>query len=261
MQIKDMIEFWEKATDEQRNDLANRMSYMNTQNRNKDKTTKFAEKIIKKNNDKKEVFKKFIESTSINGVIYAPTQVGKSAATREFIETCFLYNTPVIVSTDNKTDQQEQLYYRIKRDLICTDVFLLKVSDKSFSENLKQCIEKKQKFIIFCLDNSSQIEKLIVHFVSCYTRFDNNMSEYKNIAIIHDEADIITKDKNVETIDVDQALSHKKWIEFTNIINKNLTLINLKRVFVTATPENCVMLYNIDCPDLPKVSEMSVFVS
>jgi hypothetical protein len=33
----------------------------------------------------------------------------------------------------------------------------------------------------------------------------------------------------------------------------DLSELDLKRVFVTATPENCVMLYNIECPDVMKL--------
>lgn len=111
MNTQELINFWNTANNEQRVNLSKMMSNMNVNNRNMDKTEKFAEKIIKKENEKKDVFVQFLESKSVNGVIYAPTQVGKSAATRAFIETCFTYNTPVIVSTDNKTDQQEQLYW------------------------------------------------------------------------------------------------------------------------------------------------------
>ena len=253
MQINEIIEFWERASEEQRHELANKMSNMNIQNRNTDKTIEFATKIIKKNNDKKEVFRKFVESSSVNGLIYAPTQVGKSAATREFIETCFHHDVPVIVSTDNKLDQQEQLYYRIESDLYIADVVLLKAGDRSFKKTLEECIKKKfNRFIIFCLDNSSQIEKVIELFTSIYTRY-KQVRHIKKLAIIHDEADIITKDKDINEIKTDQAISHQKWLELHNIINHSMPTIDLKRVFVTATPENCVMLYNIQCPDVMRL--------
>ena len=253
MTIKQLIEFYNTANDQQRDEISKTMADMNVQNRNVDKTGKFAEKIIKKENDKKEVFVRFLESKSANGLIYSPTQVGKSAATRVFIETCFKYNTPVIVSTDNKTDQQEQLYYRIENDLMGADVRMLKVSDKNFEKELKNLIETKNKrFVIFCLDNATQIEKTIVQIAGNYTRYPE-MKEIKRIAIIHDEADTITKDQNTEIKSNEQAASHKKWLELNDMFNKNMGDIDLKRVFVTATPENCVMLYKIECPDVMRL--------
>ena len=214
---------------------------------------KFAKQIIEKQNDKRTVFIKFLESNSVNGVIYAPTQVGKSAATSVFIQSCFKYNTPVIVSTDNKTDQQEQLYYRIEQELVGADVVMMKVTDTDFEETLKHCIvNNNRRFVIFCLDNSSQIEKLITQLSSNYIRH-SQMKNIKKIAIIHDEADIITKDRDTISVSQEQPASHKKWLELRDIINKNMNSINLKRIFVTATPENVCMLYDIQCPDVMKL--------
>jgi hypothetical protein len=259
MNIEQMINFLKTANEEQRNQLAMKMSYMNAHNRNMKKTENFAEKIIEKKNEKKDVFMKFLDSKSINGVIYAPTQVGKSAATRAFIETCFKYNTPVIVSTDNKTDQQEQLYYRIEKDLAGADVTMLKVCDKSFKDNLKKCIKMKNKrFVIFCLDNACQIEKVIEQLSSNYMRY-SEMKEIKRLAIIHDEADTVAKDRDTENQDDNQAESHKKWLELKDLINKNMGGIDLKRIFVTATPENCVMLYKIECPDVMRLEIPSCY--
>lgn len=49
------------------------MANMNVNNRNVQKTEEFAERIIKKENEKKDVFVNFLESKSVNGLIYAPT--------------------------------------------------------------------------------------------------------------------------------------------------------------------------------------------
>ena len=259
MNAEAMINFWNTANEQEREMLQRMMSNKNVHNRNVDKTENFAEKIIEKTNEKKDVFVKFLESKSVNGVIFAPTQLGKSAATRVFIETCFKYNTPVIVSTDNKTDQQEQLYYRIERDLAGANVTMLKVCDKSFKDDLKECIKTKNKrFVIFCLDNASQIEKVIEQLTSNYMRC-SEMKEIKRLAIIHDEADTVAKDKDTENYDDSQAESHKKWLELKNLINNNMGGIDLKRIFVTATPENCVMLYKIECPDVMRLEIPSYY--
>lgn len=260
MNIEQLINFYKIANETQREQLAQLMSNVNVQNRNQEKTENFAKKIIEKENVKKSRYVRFLESKSVNGIIWAPPQVGKSAAKISFIKTCFKYDTPVIVSTDNKTDQQEQLFNRIQSDLICEDIKMLKVTDKTFKKDLKECIESGNKrFVIFCLDNSSQIEKLIEQLTSCYTRL-TKMAEIKRIAIIHDEADTIAKANDTEMITDKQAKSHQKWLELRDLINNNMGDIDLKRIFVTATPENVVLLYKIDCPDVMKIEIPSNYI-
>ena len=136
---------------------------------------------------------------------------------------------------------------------------MLKVCDKNFKDNLKECIKTKNKrFVIFCLDNASQIEKVIEQLTSNYMRH-SEMKDIKRIAIIHDEADTVAKDKDTENQDDNQAESHKKWLELKNLINKNMGDMDLKRIFVTATPENCVMLYKIECPDVMRLEIPSCY--
>jgi hypothetical protein len=253
MNVEELTELFTNATEEQRQKIVEMMSNNNVSNRNVDKTERHAEKILKKKNEKRTNYVKFLESKSVNGLIWAPTQVGKSAATRVFIETCFKYNTPVIVSTDNKTDQQEQLYNRIEAELMGASVELLKVTDKTFEKDLRKCIEEGNKrFVIFCLDNSSQIEKVIIQLTSNYVRYEQ-MADIKRIAIIHDEADTVAKDQDTENIKDGQAQSHKKWLELKNVINNRMGKLDLKRIFVTATPENVVLLYQVECPDVMRL--------
>ena len=259
MTPEQLIEFFSTANATQREQLSEMMSNMNVKNRNSDKTANHAEKIIKTKNEKRTGYVKFLESKSVNGLILAPTQVGKSAATRVFIETCFRYNTPVIVSTDNKTDQQEQLFNRIEAELMGASVELLKVTDKTFEKDLRTCIETGNKrFVIFCLDNASQIEKVIIQLTSNYTRYPQ-MSEIKRIAIIHDEADTVAKDCDTENITNNQAVSHKKWLELKDVINKRMGNLDLKRIFVTATPENVILLYQVECPDVMRLEIPSTY--
>jgi hypothetical protein len=240
------------CNESQRIKLSNMLADMNVSNRNQVKVENFGEQIINKKNDKKNKYVKFLESSSINGMIWAPTQVGKTKATREFIETCLKYNVPVIISTDNKTDQNEQLYDRIQTDLCGADVKLIRVIDRTFEDTLEKCIkEKNNRFIIFCLDNATQIKRLMRSIKSA--SFDNGFNNINRIAIIHDEADTVTKDKDIETIQIDQAESHKMWLEMTQLFNTKLGNVDLKRIFVTATPDNCAMLYNIDNVDVMKL--------
>ena len=128
--------------------------------RNNDNIKEFAKKIIKKEHCTKKYFKKFIESNSINALIHSPTQVGKTAATKDFIEVCLDAKLPVIVSCDNKSDQLEQFYNRISNDFNSSDVTLVKACNPKIGKILKDCFENDKKIIIFCLDNASQIKKI-----------------------------------------------------------------------------------------------------
>jgi ribosome-interacting GTPase 1 len=68
----------------------------------------------------------------------------------------------VCLSTDNQTDQLEQLYSRVSIKLSEeSGSCVMKVSDNNFGSKLVENItSKNHKFVIFCLNNSSQIEKL-----------------------------------------------------------------------------------------------------
>ncbi len=261
MDIQQVVSIWSTLTPEQQNALSNTFAQLNTENRNMDRVQNFTEKVLEKSNKKITKIQKFIESESMNCLIYAPTQVGKTAATRQFIECCLERNVPVIVSTDNKTDQQEQMYERIKNDLIGTEVEMMRVSDKRFVSNFENNIKNnKNRMVIFCLDNSSQIKKLTMCIGGTLMTSRKNFEFIKKIAIIHDEADTVTKDKNVETVSNDQPLSHKLWIELFGYFKQYMSWIDIKRVFVTATPENCCMLYNVECTDVIKLEISSTYV-
>jgi hypothetical protein len=262
MDIQNLIENFEclckDASDTEMQNIANMLSNLNIKKRNEDRIANFAKNIIEKQNKKKTTYISFLESASVNAIIWAPTQVGKSNASREFIETCFKYNVPVIVSTDNKSDQNEQLYTRVQNDLCGADVKMLKVMDKSFDDQFEKCLKaKNNRFVIFCLDNSAQIKKL-TRSIKCFG-FDKGFENIERFAILHDEADTVTKDKDVSVVRDDQAESHKKWIELVDIFNTKLGKIDLKRVFVTATPENCCMLYKIEGADLIKLEIPSTY--
>jgi hypothetical protein len=252
-------DIWKNGSETERSALETLMNEINVKRRNDDKTENFTKKIIKKQNPKKSHYLKFIESKSINGMIWAPTQVGKSAATSELIRTCFQQNVPVIVSTDNKNDQCDQLYTRVYNSLIGANVQMLRVSDKNFTDDFEKCIKSKNyRFAVFCLNNSKQISKIIQAMK--VGAFNGGMSHIKKLAVVHDEADTITKDKEIEIKNDKQAESHKKWIEFVDMFNTQIGGIDLKRIFITATPENVCMLYNIDNFDVMTLEIPSSYV-
>jgi hypothetical protein len=169
---------------------------------------------------------------------YAPPQVGKTNAIIEIVKDCIANNVSIVISSDNKKDQMSQLFKRLTRavemhyESIFENCFITTVDNKNFDSIVEE-MKNKKSFIICCLDNKSQIQKV-------YEKV-NAVQTVTDLCLIHDEADVITKARNINEVMANQPESHKKWIEFTtNLYNKG---VNLKRVFVTATPENVVYLY------------------
>ena len=58
------------------------------------------------------------------------------------------------------------------------------------------------------------------------------------------QGDVITKDSNVTTVERGQCQSHKEWILLTNFFKDQGVCI--KRVFLTATPENILYKYVVE---------------
>jgi len=205
----------------------------------------FAKKIIEQEHDTTVTYKSFIESDAINCLITAPTQIGKTDATKTFIETCMDYNMPVIVSCDNKTDQLEQFFQRVSNDLETEDIAFLKAndktSDKKFNTNLIKSFKNGKNVIIFCLDNAAQIKRVKDQIV-LLTASENIIIE--RIALIHDEGDVVTKDFDIEHTKPDQSESHQEWLKMVEYFSR--AKIDLKRVFVTATPENVCYKYKVE---------------
>ena len=180
------------------------------------------------------------------GLIYAPTQVGKTAASIKFMTECLKRGNMVVYSTDNKYDQMDQSIERIRKTLevelehMDVDVLCIKtLSEKQFKSAFQKNLEKNTPTVILVMDNSSQIQKLTSRFLT----FQHEGMIIPPYSLMHDEGDVVTKDVNVETVSKEQAESHKAWILFCKFFADNL--ITLKRIFITATPENVVMKYKI----------------
>ena len=225
----------------EKKELEQQFNNLNVNNQNILNMQTFAKKIINKEHTVKTFFKKIIEKNNVNALIHSPTQVGKTAAAKEFIEHCLDENLPVIVSCDNKSDQLEQFYNRISNELNNENVTLVKMSDSKSTDIVEDFFKKNnKKIVMFCLDNTSQIKK--IRRVMMAVR--GLRIKLEKIAIIHDEGDVITKDCNIEDIENDQSESHKEWLILTQYISQEE--IELKRIFVTATPENVVYKYKIE---------------
>ena len=225
----------------EKNELEQQFNTLNVNNQNNLNMKAFAKKIIEKEHNIRKHFKKFIESDSVNALIHSPTQVGKTAATKEFIEFCLDEKLPVIVSCDNKSDQLEQFYTRISNDFCSDNVTLVKACNPKLGKIITDCFKNTKKIVIFCLDNASQIKKVKEQIVLTITLENIKL---KKIVIAHDEGDVITKDYDIENLNDDQSESHKEWLKMINYFSK--AEIELKRIFVTATPENVVYKYKIE---------------
>ncbi len=226
---------------------------INIERRTNDSVKNFSKYFIENSyTPSEESYSKFLYSNSFCGLLFGLTQIGKSNASIQFILTCFEKGVPVIVSTDNQTDQLEQLYSRVSIKLAEeNNSCVMKVSDNNFSSKLVENItNKNHKFVIFCLNNASQIEKLTKE-LWCTLGDTREYSQYfKKIAFLHDEGDQITKTKNVDICVPEDAVSHAKWLKLMDKFNHQLSQYQVKRLFVTATPENTVMLYNLKSVDV-----------
>jgi hypothetical protein len=220
-----------------------------------------------RNIHKKDAYMQFLESKRMNSVIYAPSHIGTLAASCTFIEACLKYNTPVIIST-NDTIDQGRLYYQIHKVFSEEDIMMLKVGDKNFKDKFKECISmRNMRFIIFCLDNQRQIEKLTEQLTSNYMRC-SEMKEIKRLAIIHDETytDAPTerereseRERELEYYETEYYKTyyeeqhathdtHEQWVELKDLIYKNMNM-DLKIIYMNEMPENCIMMNTIDYTD------------
>ncbi len=173
-------------------------------------------------------------------LIYSPPQVGKTQACLKTIKNCISKGISVVISCDNKIDQMEQFVKRLKDDVVenseaYSNCVLTGIRGKKFN-NLDKSLASNKTFIIFMLDNKSQIQTLNKKM---NTLCDKKL--LKSLVIIHDEGDVVTKAHNVIRVETAQPESHQKWIEFI----KDLTLksVHVNRLFVTATPENVIYLH------------------
>ena len=185
----------------------------------------------------------FLSGDNSIGSIIGPTQLGKTDSCIHIISVAMEKNIPVIISCDNKIDQLDQFYSRVHSAYAQEEFVLIKVSDTKFLDDLKSNFEDTRQIIIFCLDNSSQINKVCAAFEEIIPVLEDNtdFGPLTKVCIIHDEGDMTTKGVNVNIVEDGQSKSHRSWIEFSNMFSDNH--IHLKRLFVTATPDNILIKY------------------
>jgi hypothetical protein len=220
-------------------------SNVNVGNRNEDVVTSKAAEMLKQEHTLIKKTKTFLYSEHKRAIITAPTQVGKSEAIGWWIKQCLREKVSCIVSCDNKTDQQEQMCHRLRGFLVGSDVELILVNDGGFASKLTKCFADNRRFVVLCLDNAAQIKKLGERIIIANTSCNKQIKQIQKVVLIHDEGDTIAKHHNTETHEDEQAKSHKGWLDICNYFKSSLGHIDLKKVFVTATLENCCALYDV----------------
>lgn len=165
-----------QKNEKKRQEIEQKINQINIQN--------FATRIVEQEHTTTVTYKSFIESNAVNCLITAPTQVGKTDATKVFIETCLDYKIPVIVSCDNKTDQLDQFFQRVSNDLETENVVFVKACNTKIDKILTEAFKENKQAIIFCLDNAAQIKR-VKNQIVLLTASENIKIE--KIALIHDE--------------------------------------------------------------------------
>ena len=210
--------------------IEDEFNQINVSARNKESVKKLADRVLKQQSLQSQITN-FIRNGCVNCCITAGTQVGKTSSICTFVKRALDDNFSVIISSANKNDQLDQIYSRISQELSDRiDTIFIKYSSKTITKAFDRVREQHSKFVVFCLDNASQINRVKE---ACY--FSMCIMGNNKLVLIHDEADTIVKAKNVNEIEPAQAVSHSAWIEFADAFMKN-PLFTFKRVFVTATP-------------------------
>lgn len=186
-------------------------------------------------------------------MIYGPTQMGKTAMAELFVRKCLDSGIPVIISTDNRTDQLDQFYSRFKDAFaLDTSTTILRVTDKKFAQKVVSVLHGNRRLLLFLLNNASQIDALRGCLREAMIGDDpKNDLHLPKILVLHDEGDVVSKDKNVKKTETGQASSHQSWIRISQLLGSRSVL---KRAFLTATPENVVYLYD----DIEKIIRLPV---
>ena len=186
-------------------------------------------------------FTKLVETKDLTCLIHAPTQVGKTKASKDIIQVCVDKGIHVIMSCDNKTDQRKQLESRLRSEFVFQDdVEIIMADSANLQKKVTDGIKQSKNLVILCLDNWNQIYKTKQAFKMA---IGGEKLRLDTLMVIHDEADMTVKNDDVINTGNDQAKSHRQWIEFVNYFKDNG--VELKRVFVTATPEVIVTKYGI----------------
>ena len=238
----------------EKSNLENQFHKLNIDQLNNHKVSTMSQQFFQVNNVTEQM-KRFLQVEIEHALITAPTQVGKTNAIIQMVKECIAQGKGVILSSDNKTDQQEQIYQRLLGGLALVRCKLMKV-DKKFTKNFNEALKDGLAPIIFCLDNKAQIRKVGENVMYQY---DPDETTIESFVVIHDEGDVVNKSENTYENLSDAALSHKEWVKVFKGFQRHQ--YNIKRVFVTATPLNCLVNYPIHSQFIMRLTIPNHYVS
>lgn len=185
-----------------------------------------------------------------NIVIASPTQNGKTQQIINVITSAYPF-TLTVVSCDNKTDQLEQFVGRLKEQY-SGDIFQLSGSIKP--AQLKKIIKSyntqasNKRIVLVLLNNNSQCKKLRN---SIHTILNTAGIDIVKYQLIHDEADLVNKSDKAEfNGDVPVAVVHTEWLSHLHDLKNYPKIKQIKRLWVSATPENCSLIKDVKAKDI-----------
>ncbi len=191
-----------------------------------------------------------------NIILTSETQNGKTEAIMQILHKS-TPRTLSIISCDNKGDQMKQISDRLKNNGIIPKTLYQENSKKNKKLNQKQtknliktfkdaCDENKT-CVLLTLNNNSQVSKLR-DLISEMLR----EVEYVKVQVIHDEADLVNKGDYSTTIpaSIKAPLVHDEWVRLFNDVAIQEQLKFIKRIWVSATPENCSLISEVKARDV-----------
>jgi hypothetical protein len=186
-----------------------------------------------------------------NLIITAETQNGKTGAMLDIIENAPEW-TLSVVSCDNRGDQMEQISGRMSNrrinHLLLSNIATTKsgLLSKRYLKQMKSIFNSEKRLVLVLLNNNTQCSKLSVIVKTLLSEI--NLIKYQ---VIHDEADLISKSDINDNITADMtAKVHKTWISHFNDVKVCKNLKFVKRIWVSATPENCSLIHEVKARDV-----------
>jgi hypothetical protein len=162
-----------------------------------------------------------------------------------------------VVSCDNRDDQVRQFSKRMHvagiENMKIEDVKITRAGNikKAFLERIVRHYDSQGKLTFVLLNNTAQVAKLSV-IINQLLR----ILVVERYQVFHDEADLINKSDKVDSNGPEKiAKVHKDWIEHFNNIKVFNQLKFIKRVWISATPENCSLIKDVKAKNvfvLPK---------
>lgn len=193
--------------------------------------------ILKRGKNEKE---NQVNTAVKNTIITAPTQVGKTNTIIELCKSCEGWVS--VISCDNKIDQLNQLLNRVKGEEI--NVYSLDSAYKNMTEVINH-ITNKENIVIVILNNETQVSKLTSFIQKIWKKV-----AIKKYICIHDESDMVNKSDDIKNLTNKKIpKSHREWIGHFQIM-KSLNISLIRRIWVTATAENCSLLFDIKAKDI-----------